>query len=153
MNFCDSLLTKRIYVDGGIKVTNTGTSFSVAAGSGDTLYSTYVDTMGFQGVRFLLALGTLTSTAGVSAAVYGSALATTSASAYTAITGAVSYTTTDNDVLILEAFHPSTRYVELVTSRVLHNSVVDSLLVELFDPIEKPSTAHSTVDETRVTGV
>lgn len=152
MNFNDSVLTKRIYIDGGVGVPNTGTSFTVAAGSGDTLYSTVVDTAGYNGIRFILAIGTLTAAATVAAQVYSTNTSGAAASGFTIVTGCTTTATSamNNELLVLESYRPARRYYELRTVRAVNNSVLDGLVVELFEPSTQPTTADATSNEVRV---
>lgn len=153
MNFNDSVLTKRIYIDGGIGVANTGTSYKMVAGTGDTIYSTIVDTAGYNGIRFILALGTITGSSTVAVQAYSTNTSTAAASAFTIVTGCSTSATSakNNELLCLESYRPSRRYYELRTIRGgVENSVLDGLIVELFEPGTQPTTEDATSNEVRV---
>lgn len=153
MDFNDSVLTKRIYIDGGIGVANTGTSYKMVAGTGDTIYSTIVDTAGYNGIRFMLALGTLTGAGTVAAQVYSTNTSTAAASAFTIVTGCTTTATSakNDELLVLESYRPARRYYELRLVRAGGaNAVLDGLIVELFEPGTQPTDADATSNEVRV---
>lgn len=129
------ILTKRIMPDGA--------GYTVAAGS-TAVNSDIVDTAGYDGVRFLLSMGAITSGAATSAKIQqntansGTGMADLEGSSVTIAD------TDDNKVVVLEVLRPRERYLRLVTSRATQNAVIDGLIVELFNARTTPVTADST---------
>lgn len=153
MNFNDSVLTKRVYINGGTGVPTTGTDYKLAAGTGDTIYSTIVDTAGYNGIRFILALGTITGSSTVAVQAYSTNTSSAAASAFTIVTGCTTSATSakNNELLCLESYRPARRYYELRTIRGgVENSVLDGLIVELFEPTTQPTDEDATSNEARV---
>lgn len=136
MDLSNGVVTKRIKPD--------GSGFTVAAGTSD-LNSDIVDTAGFDGVRFIIGFGAITSGAVTSIKVQqdtdaaGSTMADLSGSAITVSD------TSDNKIAIAEVFRPRERYLRLVTDRGTQNAVVDFLIVELFHARNEPVTQDTTV--------
>lgn len=111
-----------------------GTNYEITAGTGDTLTSNSIDTMGFAGVAFILALGTVTATGTVAPTVQQSS-DDGSSDAYvatTALIAAASYTS-GYDVVI-DVARPQERYLKLVTVRATANVVIDGLWAILYRP-------------------
>ena len=128
-----------------VRVKPDGSTFSVAAGTGDTLESDILDRAGYEGVRFVLGLGAVTS--GGSATLHvqqdddpeGGTMADIEGSGQ-----AIDDTATDT-LWISEVVRPTKRYVRLVLDRADQNLVIDVLLAELFGARHLPVVADVTV--------
>lgn len=136
MNLSKNVKTLRIRPD--------GSGYTVAAGTSD-VNSDIVDTQGFEGVRFILGLGAITTGAVTSAKVQqndvnsGTGMADLAGSAITIADD------DDNQILISDIYKPRERYVRLAIDRGTQNAVVDFLLVELYEPRKLPITEDSAI--------
>ena len=136
MNFANRIKTIRLEPD--------DSGFVVAAGSSD-VSSEYVDTAGFDGVRFLIGFGAITSGAATSIKVQQ---CDTSGGSYADLEGTAQTVadTNDNKCFSVEITHPRERYLKVKTLRATQNSAIDFLVAELFNvhgPV--PVTQHATV--------
>lgn len=130
------LVTKRLKVD--------GTNYTGAAGTSD-LTSEPVDTQGYEGVRFIIGFGAITSTAVTSIKVRQGTASNMSDGADLAGSAITIADTDDNKIAITEIHRPQERYVDLVTDRGTANAVVDFLIVELYGARKYPVTQDATV--------
>ena len=130
-------LVKRLTID--------GTNYRMAAGTTDTLVSDAVDTLGYESIRALLLVGTLTATAvtdlrakqcDTTGGTYADLLATK-----VSLTAA----THDNKVASLEIIQPRERFLKFETNRATANAVIDGLIVILSNPRKGPVTADGTI--------
>lgn len=115
-------------------------SSGVAAGTSvQTLAS--VDTLGYDGYRFMVLLGTLSSGQVTTAAMNESADNAT----WTAVTGATTagaVTASDaGKLLILEVFKPQMRYIQPIINRATGNAVIIAAWIELYIPNFQPTIA------------
>lgn len=136
MNLSKNVVTKRIKPD--------GSGWTVAAGT-SAVNSDIVDTAGYDGVRFILAMGAIVSGAATSSKVQqdtDSAGGTMADLAGTSITIA---DTDDNKMIVHEVLKPKERYLRLAISRATQNATIDGLIIELFNPRTMPVTQDSTV--------
>ena len=133
MNLSNGIKTIRMEAD--------DSTFLVAAGSADIL-SEYVDTAGFEGVRFVIGFGAITSGAATSVKIKQ---CDTSGGSYADLEG-TSITvadTNDNDVAIIDVYRPRERYLKVATLRATQNSAVDFLIAELYGARKVPTTEDS----------
>ncbi|HYE85975.1 MAG TPA: hypothetical protein VEA16_06450 [Vicinamibacterales bacterium] len=135
MGYLDSLtrntLTKRVKVD--------GTNWTLSAGTSDA-NSSVIDTAGYDGVRFIIGFGAITSGAVTSIKVQQGADSGLSDAADLEGSAITVADDDDNQIAITELLRPQERYVRLVTDRGTQNAVVDFLLVELFKARSGPVT-------------
>lgn len=130
------VVTKRIKPD--------GSGYTVAAGT-SAVNSDIVDTAGYEGVRFILAMGAIVSGAATSSKVQqntadsGTGMADLEGSSITIAD------TDDNKMVIHEVYKPKERYLRLAISRGTQNATIDGLIVELFNPRTEPVTQDTTV--------
>lgn len=119
---------------------------AVSAGTSDITDATAVDTSGFNGVMFIFAFGAITTGAVTSVKACGldtsNPATTTDDLAGSAITVADSY---DDQIVVMDIYRPTTRYVRPWVDRGTQNAVVNSIVAILYDPIKVPVTADSSV--------
>lgn len=117
---------------------------AVAAGT-STQTSSAIDMAGFDGVRFIVSLGAVTST-GVPA-VKASDCDTTGGS-YNDILGSLgtAYTasTDDNKVWVIDIFRPTHRFVKCIVTRATANAVIDGIIAEQYGARFQPKTDDAT---------
>jgi hypothetical protein len=130
------VVTKRIKPD--------GSGYTVVAGT-SALTSDIVDTAGYDGVRFILMLGTITSGAVTSSKLQQNDANTTSGMADLVGSSITIADTDDNKMVIHQIWRPQERYLQMVISRGTQNAVIDGLIVELYNPRTEPVTQDSTV--------
>lgn len=114
-----------------------------AAGTGDTLTSSSVDTIGFSGFRAIAAFGTITATAVTTFKLQDS----DDDSSYNDVSGSsISVADTDdNKCVISDVYRPLKRYVKVLITRATANAVVDGVFIELYEPRKAPITKDSTI--------
>ena len=113
------------------------TSYSLAAGTTDTLTSESVDTQGFTGARFILGVGAVTANA---VTTFKVAQCDTAAGSYADLLGSSISIADDDDnqIVISDIFKPRERFLKGITTRATANAVIDFLLVELYGPKDIP---------------
>lgn len=121
----------------------------IAAGTSNVTDCEVVDTAGYEGVRFLVGFGAITSGA-VTSVKAQQAAAQTSATALTsgadlAGTGITVADTDDNKIVILDVYRPQERYVQLHILRATQNAVVDFVVAELYGARKLPVTQDTDV--------
>lgn len=118
---------------------------AVAAGTGDTQAGTAVDMTNYDRVRFVVAIGAITSTG--TATVKAQAGAASDGSDAADITGAsVAYTDADdNKIAIVEVERPQSRYVRVVVVRATANVVIDGAVAIQAAGRNMPVTQGATV--------
>lgn len=116
---------------------------SVAAGT-TAQNGTGVDMTGYRGVMFVLAVGTLTATQVTNLKAQQSSdnsnwddLEGTTVGPYG--------DDDDNDLLVLDVYKPTDRYVRPVVGRGTANAVIDGVIAVLYDPIDVPTSQGATV--------
>lgn len=135
MNLTKAVKTIRLKPD--------GTNWALSAAASDA-NSEVVDTLGFQGVRFMAGFGAITAGAATSIKVQQGTATNVSDAADLEDTGITVADSDDNKVAIVEVNRPRERYVRCVIKRATQNSVVDFLVAELFNPRELPITNDGT---------
>lgn len=125
-----------------------GTNYILAAGTTD-VDSEAVDMLGYEGVAFVTAMGTLATGSAVTTQLQQSS-DDAAADAYTDIAGSqnvASAVTDDDKFLITEIYRPKERYLRQQTIRGDGgNSTIDALFAILFRPGQLPVSLHSTVE-------
>lgn len=109
-----------------------------------TLNGAVVDTLGFEGVRFVAAFGAITDGTPDLKGQQGT-LADGSDMADLAGSLLSLADTDDNDCVVLDIYRPRERYVRCVLVRGgATGSVVDGVIAELYEPRKQPVTHDST---------
>jgi hypothetical protein len=122
---------------------------AIAAGTGDTLTQTAVDTQGYAGVRFIILLGAVSATATMTGKLQQSS-DNGSTDTYDDIAGSscsFDADTDDNKILITDIFKPKKRYLKLILARATANIAIDGIIVELYLPSAAPVTQDATVEK------
>lgn len=135
-NLSKNIVTKRVRPD--------GSGYVVAAGA-TAVTSDIVDCAGYDGVRFILAMGAITTNAVTSVKVQQNTANSTSGMADIVGSSVTIADSDDNKMIIIEIIKPQERYLQVVTSRATQNAVIDGLYAEFFNPRTKPVTQDSTV--------
>lgn len=135
MNLTKAVKTIRLKPD--------GTNWALAAGTTD-VESEVVDTLGFQGVRFMAGFGAITSGAVTKIKVQQGTATNLSDAADLEGSGVTVADTDDNKVAIVEVNRPTERYVRCAFDRGTQNAIVDFLVAELFNPRNLPITDDGT---------
>lgn len=135
-NLSSAVKTIRLRVD--------GTNWTGSAGTTD-LNSDVVDMANFEGVRFIVGFGAITSGAVTSVKVQQGQQSNLSDAADLAGSAITIADTDDNKMAISEIYRPQERYVRLVTDRGTQNAVIDFVIAELYGPRKKPITQDTTV--------
>jgi hypothetical protein len=129
----------------GIKVTRVMSA--VAAGT-TTQTSTAIDMAGFQGVRFIVALGVGSASSVGQVKATQADTAAGSPVAFTDIAGSggtvFTPTTDDNKVWILDIYRPTRRYVKCVVIRSAGNTVIDGIIAEQYGARVQPKVDDTT---------
>ena len=120
-------------------------SGAVAAGTGDTITFTEVDTKGFNSVLFLVTLGAVTATgtarlnakASDTTGTYGAGTIDTLA---TAAQEALATTGDSNKIMSLEVYKPRRRFLRAQLVRATANVAVESVLAILYNAQDEPTT-------------
>ena len=114
-------------------------SDAVAAGT-TAINGSVVDTQGFDGVVFVVAMGAITAGAVTSVKVQQGAASDLSDAADIAGTSVAIADTADNKLVYVEVSHPRERYVRCVVSRATQNAAVDGIVAMLTGPRVVPTT-------------
>lgn len=122
-----------------IRLKPDASGWTVVAGTSN-VNSDIVDTAGFDGVRFIVGFGAITSGAATSIKVQQGAAAAMGDAADLAGTSVTVGDTDDNKIAISEIIRPLERYLRVSTLRATQNSVIDFALVELFRAASEPVT-------------
>lgn len=115
---------------------------AVAAGTTDQ-DSTGVDMLGFDGVMFVAAFGTLTATQVTTVVAQGGS--DNSSFATTIGTSDALADADSNKVIVLDCYNPSTRYVRLRVDRGTANAVIDGVWAVQYRGHKAPVTHSTTV--------
>lgn len=121
----------------------------VAAGATDVTDCAVIDMQGYEGVRFIVGFGTITSGAATSIRAKQAA----AASSATALTNGADMEGTgitvpddgDNKIYILDIYKPRERYVQLLIKRASQNAVVDFAIAEKYGARKLPVATHANV--------
>lgn len=129
-----------------LRVKPDGSGYTVAAGTSDTLTSETIDTLGYEGVSFVAAVGTVTGS--------GTATCKLQQSSddgvlddYTDLAGSSNQFVgaDDNAIRITEVYRPNKRYLKHVITRATANSVIDGLYVILWKSLNVAVTQPTIV--------
>lgn len=121
MQLSNHIKTEAIKVD--------GTNYTLVAGTTDVT-SEVIDTAGFEGVRIVAVMGTITTGAVTSASlVHGATSSPTDAVEGSAQTIA---DTKSNNCFVWDVYRPTKRYLKFSLDRGTQNAVVLALLVEYY---------------------
>lgn len=130
------------------RLTFDGTNYILAAGTSD-VDSGSVDTLGYEGVAFLCAVGVMAASSSVTLQVQQSS-DDGSTDTYADVAGteiATSADTDDNKVLLIDVFRPQERYLRVQTIRGDGgNSTLDGLFALLYRPLQAGVTQGATVE-------
>lgn len=137
-NLSSNVEVRRIKVD--------GTNFTKSAGTGDTLTSEAVDTLGYEGVQFMWVFGAVVD----GGACYIKTQQSSDDAAtdtYDDLAGSKQTIADadDNKVRISDYYRPGKRYMKALTVRATQNLTVDGLFALLYRPVQKAVTQGSTV--------
>lgn len=122
---------------------------NAAAAGTSSLNGTAVDMQGYDGVRAIYAIGTLTATQVTSLKAQDSADNVTFADIAGATTSAMA-DADSNKLLVLDVYRPVHRYVRFVLVRATANAVVDGGVAEQYRVRKAPVTADTTVSQQAV---
>jgi len=115
-----------------------------AAGFGDTLYSSIIDTQDSEGTVFLVMLGAIAATAVVTLAAQGGAASNLSDAATLAGTNIPVTASDDNKVLILDVKKAQERYIRLKIVRATANITIDGVFAMQYGGRKVPTTHDAT---------
>lgn len=121
---------------------------NAAAAATSAVNSSTVDATGAQGVRFVAALGDVTTGCVLGLKIQAGALSDGSdaadvAGASTAFTAGA--TDADVKLLAVEAFSPTKQYYRAVLTRTTANAVVNSIIADVFHLRNQPATGGDVV--------
>lgn len=121
----------------------------VAAGSTDVTDCNVIDTQGYEGVRFIVGFGTITTGAVTSIRAQQSDVKASATSLTNGAdlegSGIAVGDGDDNKLVIMDIYRPRERYVQLVIKRATQNAVVDFAIAELYGARKLPVSASSDV--------
>jgi len=110
-----------------------------AAGT-DAINGTVIDTQGFRGVMFVVAMGAIVTGAATSIKVQQGTDSTVTDAADIAGTSQTIADTAGGKVFYSDIKNPAERYLRLVVSRATQNATVASAIAILYDPTDAPTT-------------
>jgi hypothetical protein len=118
---------------------------AAGASAQTTITSSAVDTAGFSGVRFLVAIGPVTAGAVTSFKLQQSD-DDGSSDAYSDIVGSSQTIAdnADNTHMYADIAHPQKRYLKLVVSRATQDATIGAVIAELYGPKDNPVTQTAT---------
>ena len=115
----------------------------VAAGT--STQSFYVDTAGYDGVRFIVSFGTITAGAVTSVKLASADDASGTNPVDLLGTSVTVADTADDKAVIIDMYRPATRFIGAVISRATQNSVINLGLVELYNTKKMPVTKDASI--------
>lgn len=119
---------------------------AVAAGATDVTDATAVDCSGYEGVRFIFAFGAITSGAATSVGVAGKATSSPTPGTDDLEGSKITVAdTADDTIFIVDIHKPIHRYNRPFVKRATQNSVVNSIIAELYGAHDQPVTKDATV--------
>lgn len=127
------------------RVKTTRVSNAVAAGTTDS-NSSSVDMAGFDAVRFIVLLGTLTSTQVTKLLIQQS---DDDSTFETIATSNAAADADSNKMFISDVYRPEKRYVRAVVDRGTANAVIDGVIAEQYEARDMPVTNGTTVIQTQ----
>ena len=122
------------------QIKTTRVSNAVAAGTSD-IDSSSVDMTDFEGVRFTVAFGTITS--GAATTIKAAQSANDSSWNDLLATAITVADDDDNQLAVLDIWRPKDRYVRCTVTRATQNAVVDGIVAEQYGPRLLPTTDDS----------
>jgi hypothetical protein len=127
------------------RLTIDGTNYILAAGTSD-VNSGIFDTLGFEGVAFILELGVIAASGAVSVkAQQGAASNMSDAADLTGTSQGATADTDDNKCILIDLGRPAERYVRLAITRGDGgNSTIDGLIALGYNPAFGPVTHDTT---------
>ncbi len=123
---------------------------AVAAGT-SVQNGTGVDMTGYDAVRFIALIGTLTATQVTSLKAQDSSDNSTFADITSGATTAMA-DGDSNKMLVCDVIRPAKRYVRPVLSRATANAVIDGIIAELYQTRALPVTADASVSKSVTVG-
>lgn len=118
---------------------------AVAAGTGDTVQSDAVDMADFEGVRFTVLFGTITSSAVTTVKAQQSSTAGLAGTEDDLAGTAQSVADTDdNKAVVIDVYRPIDRYVNVAVVRATANAVIDGIIAEQYGARKVPTTDDTT---------
>lgn len=127
-------------LENAVKVTRVMNA--VAAGTTDQESST-VDMQGFDGVMFIAAFGAITTNAVTSVKLQQGADSGGTDGADLLGTGVTVADDDDNQVVVLDVYRPTERYVRCVIDRGTQNAVIDGIVAIQYNGRRQPTTHDS----------
>ena len=119
---------------------------AVAAGTTDITDATAVDMQDYEGVRFIFAFGAITAGAATSVALAGLATSSPTPGTDDLLGTKITVADTDDDKLVILDLHqPAQRFIRPFVKRATQNSVVNSIVAELYGPKKLPVVKDATV--------
>ena len=112
------------------------------AGTTD-ITSSEVDTMGYDGVVFVTAFGTITSGAVTSVKIQQDTATGMASAADLEGTGRTVADDDDNQIVIHDIYRPRERFLRVIVDRATQNAVVDGIVAILYKGLKKPATNDS----------
>ena len=108
-----------------------------------TVTSTEVDTSGFEGALFTVAMGSITS--GAATTCYVQSAAATGMGSPSQLDGTLLTIADDDDDLIqvMDVYRPLEPFLQVIVTRATQNSEVENIQVELYGPRKAPTTHDS----------
>jgi len=129
------------------RLTIDGTNYILSAGTSD-VNSGSVDTLGYEGVAFVMSVGVIASSGAVSVKVQQSS-DDGAVDTYADVTGTAQGATADTDdnkLILIDIYRPKERYLRVATTRGDGgNSTIDGLIALLYRPINGAVTQGATV--------
>lgn len=119
-----------------------------AAAAQNTLTTDWVDTQGFEGIRFILGLGTLTTSASTDTIIKAQQSQDSGGSGAADLEGTsitIDEDADDNKLVIVDIWHPQERYVAVIIDPGNQNVVFDLGIAELYGAAKEPVTQDATV--------
>lgn len=124
---------------------------SDAAGAAQTdVTSDVVDTVGFERIIFIAALGAITGGGSVSMSLFTGDASNGVGAVEVETTTVVATDADDDGLLVIEAYRPAGRYCHVVIERADENSAIDSVVCLLSDAKQLPVDNDDLVDFTTV---
>ncbi len=114
-----------------------------AAGTGDTLTSTEVDTSNFEGALFLVSMGEIVS--GAATTCYVRSAAATGMGSAAQLDGTI-LTIADGDddlIQVMDVYRPLEPFLDVEITRLTQNAEVEDVTVILYGPRKSPTTHDS----------
>lgn len=121
---------------------------ATAAGTGDTITGTAIDTLGWDGIMLIYLFGAITSTAVTTCKVQGGSASDGSDAADLAGTAQSVADTDDNKAVLVDIYRPMQRYIRPAIVRATANVVINNVIAVLYRGEITPASVHSTIVRT-----